>query len=130
MKTIIFLFYSLLFFGVSIDQNPSTAFDSLEKALASGDFKRIVSHIEDKLLLEINKPESVYSKAQAELILKDFFEKNKPKNFTIKSKSTVKGNYALIGNLSTEGGKTFRVSLTLRESGAKMFLDKLSITGK
>ena len=128
MKTMLFLLYSFAFFGFSVNTNPENAFGSLERAFKEGDSKKIVSHIDEKLLLEINRLESVYSKSQAELILKDFFEKNKPKEFIVKSKSLTKGNYALLGTLSTENNKKYRVSVKLRELGNYFVLDKISIT--
>jgi len=128
MKTIIILFLSFTLVGFSITTSPENAFGSIERSFKEGDSKKIVSHIDDKILLEINRLESVYSKSQAEQILKDFFEKNKPKDFIVKSKSLAKGNYALLGALITENNKRFRVSIKLRESGNYFALDKISIT--
>jgi len=128
MKTILLLFLSFTLLGFSVNTSPENAFSSLERAFKEGDSKKIVSHIDDKLLLEINRLESVYSKSQAELILKDFFDKNKPKDFAVKSKSLTKGNYALLGTLNTENNKRFRVSIKLRELGNYFVLDKISIT--
>lgn len=128
MKTILRLLLSFALFGFSVNTSPEHAFSSLERAFKEGDTKKIVSHIDDKLLLEINRLESVYSKSQAELILKDFFDKNKPKDFSVKSKSLTKGNYALLGTLNTENNKRYRVSIKLRELGNYFVLDKIAIT--
>lgn len=129
MKTILLLFFSGLLLGFSVNTSPENAFNSLERAFKEGDSKKIVAHVDDKILLEINRLESVYSKSQAELILKDFFEKNKPKDFSVKSKSLTKGNYALLGTLNCNNNKSFRVSIKLRELGNYFVLDKISITG-
>jgi DNA-binding Lrp family transcriptional regulator len=127
MKTILLLFFSGLLLGFSVNTSPETAFNSLERAFKEGDSKKIVAHVDEKILLEINRLESVYSKSQAELILKDFFEKNNPKDFSVKSKSLTKGNYALLGTLNCSN-KSFRVSIKLRELGNYFVLDKISIT--
>ena len=108
----------------SIYTSPEAAFTSLESAFKSGDVNAIMSHADEKILLEINNGESVYSKAQAFAILTVFFNRHKPQDFILKSKSLNKGNYALIGTLITEK-KNFRVSIKLRESGQLFFLDKI-----
>jgi hypothetical protein len=110
-----------------INSNPNNTLAVLERAFAEADSKKICAHIDNKILLEINNSESVYSKSQAEIILKDFFDKNKPKSFKVNSKSITKENYAMIGTLSTETDKNFRVSVKLREVGNVFVLDKISI---
>lgn len=132
MMTILLFAFFFSFSGVfppdlSLHNNPNATFSSLEKAFVDGDAKKITVHIENKVLLEINKSESVYSKSQAELILKDFFEKNKPKTFTIKSKSNSKGNYALLGTLVTTHNKEFRISIKLRDHSNQFSLEQISI---
>lgn len=113
--------------GFVINSNPNTTFTALERAFAEGDAKKICAYVDNKILLEINKSESVYSKSQAEIILKDFFDKNKPKSYKVNSKSTTKGNYAMIGTMSTEADKNYRISIKLREDGNVFVLDKISI---
>lgn len=128
MKTILFLFISTVLLGLTINSNPNSTFTSLEKAFREGDSKKIASYVDEKILMDINKQESVYSKTQSELILKDFFDKNKPKTFVVKSKSTTQGNFALLGTYTSESDKNFRVSIKLRESGSSFVLDKISVT--
>lgn len=132
MKTLLLSFVPILLVSFVkvvfvIDSNPNNTLAVLERAFAEADSKKICAHIDNKILLEINNSESVYSKTQAEIILKDFFDKNKPKSFKVNSKSITKGNYAMIGTLSTETDKNFRVSVKLREVGNVFVLDKISI---
>jgi len=128
LHTVLYLFLvGTLFLNFTLSSNPNATFSALERAFTEGDAKKITAQMDDKLLLEINKSESVYSKSQAELILKDFFEKNRPKTFTTKSKSNLKGNYAMLGTLISESNKEFRVSIKLREQGSQFALDRISI---
>ena len=78
--------------------------------------------------MTILEQENVYSKAQAELVVKDFFEKNRPKTFTIihKGSSPEKTQYA-IGNLVTANGRTFRVSFYIKNTQGKNLLQELRI---
>ncbi len=128
MRTLLFIAISSFILAFSIESNPNSAFAVLERAMRDGDAKRICSFVEDKILMDINKQESVYSKSQAELILKDFFEKNRPKFFVVKTKSSSPGNLALLGTFTSDQDKSFRVSMKLRESASALFLEKLSIS--
>jgi hypothetical protein len=132
MKTLLLSFVPILLVSFVkvvfvINSNPNNTLAVLERAFAEADSKKICAHIDNKILLEINNSESVFSKSQAEIILKDFFDKNKPKSFKVNSKSITKENYAMIGTLSTETDKNFRVSVKLREVGNVFVLDKISI---
>lgn len=127
MKTTISLLFSILVIGWQTNANLGSIYNSLERSFREGNEKKIVAHAGDKILLEIDNVESVYSKAQAERILQNFFEKNKPTDFEVTYKGTNKNNYALIGNLVSEKSKKFRVSIRLREFGNTFQLDKISI---
>jgi len=127
MKTIISLLFSILIISWQTNANLGAIYNSLERSFRDGNEKKIVAHAGEKILLEIDNVESVYSKSQAERILHDFFEKNKPVEFEVTFKGTNKSNYAMIGTLVTEKSKKFRVSLRLKESGNTFILEKLTI---
>jgi hypothetical protein len=127
MKTSIFLLFSILVIGWQTNANLSAVYNSLERSVREGNEKRIIFHAGEKILLEIDNVESVYSKPQAEQILRDFFEKNKPSEFEVSFRGTNKNNFAMIGTLVTEKSKKFRVSIRLKESGNTFILEKLSI---
>ncbi len=116
-----------MFYYMQVPANLTAVYSSLEKAINEGDEQKIISHVGEKILLEVNNVESVYSKPQAEQILKDFFEKNKPVLFEITFRGSKKGNYAMIGTLLSDKQKKFRVSMRLRENGNTFQLEKLSI---
>lgn len=65
-----------------------------------------IAHYFDNLVaITINNNQSVYSKAQAEIVLKDFFGKNPVKDFVVMQSGTsgTSSRYA-IGKLTTNGG--------------------------
>jgi hypothetical protein len=64
--------------------------------------------------LKVLDQENIYSKAQAELILKDFFSKHSLKTFNIAHKSVLKNDSQFaIGTLETTNGK-FRVNFVMK----------------
>ncbi len=65
----------------------------------------ILKHFGNSVDLSIPKNEGVYSAIQAKLILKTFFLKNKPTNFTIVHNGDSKNSsHYSIGNLQTSKG--------------------------
>lgn len=99
----------------------------INMALRSGNFKLISSLFFSSVELNLPGSEGLYSKAQAELILKDFFQKNTPKNFTAKhggeSKDGAKFN---IGTLETGSGN-YRTYFFLKKEGELLLIKELRI---
>ena len=57
--------------------------DVISVAIKSGNAKEISKHFDSSISLKILNKEDVYSKAQAEIIIKDFIMKNPIKNYTL-----------------------------------------------
>ena len=103
-------------------------FDEIAFAIRSGDAKQLSTYFGPTLDLTILNREDVYSKAQAEQVIKDFFSKNAPKAFNIIHKgSSPEGTQYAIGNLVTTSGKTYRTSFYFKNSGGKNVLMELRI---
>lgn len=117
--------FFLLFFAVSSTQ-ALDIYDEIANAIRSGDSKQIAVYFGTSVDLTIINQEDVYSKAQAELIIKDFFSKNTPKSFSILHKGASKeGTLYSIGNLTTLNNKTFRVSFFMKMAGGKYLIQEL-----
>ena len=93
-------------------------FDEIAFAIRSGDAKQLSSYFGPTLDLTIINREDVYSKAQAEQDIKDFFSKNAPK-------SSPEGTQYAIGNLVSSSGKSYRTSFYFKSSGGKNVLMEL-----
>ena len=103
-------------------------YDEISNAIRSGDSRQVSTFFGSSLDMTIGNQEDVYSKAQAELILRDFFSKNSPKTFTVNHKGSSKeGTLYAIGTLTTMNGKSFRTSFYLKSSGGKYILQELRI---
>jgi hypothetical protein len=101
-------------------------FDDISAAIRSGNAKQIGTFFNTTVDLTILNQEDVYGKAQAELILKDFFSKNTPSNFNIKHQGTSKeGAKYVIGNLLTSQGGNFRTYFLLRMLNGKFYIQEL-----
>jgi hypothetical protein len=100
---------------------------SVEKAFAAGNAAEIIAMGKDKMMLNVLGKESVYSKSQATMVLKDFFTK-KPVvsfKFVFKGKEIAEGSYA-IGNYESKG-ESFRVTVQFKKFSSDYKIESLSI---
>ena len=106
----------LLAVSVGFAQNVN---ETINSAIKLGNYKELSKHFDTKVELTIGAKEDSYSKAQAELIVKDFFAKRKVSNYQVihKGKSPDGAQYA-IGTLTTAGGSYRTYVLTKDVNGA------------
>jgi hypothetical protein len=100
--------------------------DDIANALRSGDSKSVSRYFGNTVDLTIIAQEEVYSKVQAEQILKDFFSKNTPRSFTLihKGESKEGARYA-IGTLVTAQGTTYRTYFYIKQQGNSAVIQEL-----
>jgi hypothetical protein len=105
----------ILLFSFSSFASHADLYDEIASAVRSGDAHQVASFFDAKVDLALSSQEDVYSKAQAELLIKDFFTKNQPKTFTLVHKGSSKeGTLFAVGTLACANGKTFRVSFVMK----------------
>ncbi|MBB5639208.1 hypothetical protein HDF26_005305 [Pedobacter cryoconitis] len=101
--------------------------DSLSTLFKAGNSKEISKNFSPSVELTINEEEDVYTKAQAEQIVREFFTKNAPVNSTVVHLINTNPNYRFgILSLSTKNGK-FRVAITLKKTANTFFITELRI---
>jgi hypothetical protein len=101
--------------------------DDIAGAIRSGNPKNISKFFIENIDLKVIEQEDVYSKQQAEMILKDFFAKHTVKSFTIAHKSDPKnGSQYVIGSLDTSNGK-FRTYFLIKNTGSQTLIQQFRI---
>lgn len=101
--------------------------DSLSNHFKSGNSKEIAVSFSSSVDLIIIDEEDVYSKAQAEQILRSFFSKYPPIKSTVIHRLNTNPNYRYGAlSLHTKNG-TFRVSITMKKTGSAFFITELRI---
>ena len=90
-------------------------YDELAEAIRAGNAHHIAGYFDAKVNLALSNQEDVYSKAQAELLIKDFFSKNPVKSFNLVHKGSSKeGSLFAVGTLTCTNNKSFRVSFVMK----------------
>lgn len=101
--------------------------DTLSGLFKSSNSKEISKYFSSSVELRINEEEDVYSKAQAEQILREFFTKNTPLTSTVVHLINTNPNYRFgILALGTRNGK-FRVAVTLKKTANVFLITELRI---
>ncbi|HEX5003422.1 MAG TPA: DUF4783 domain-containing protein [Bacteroidia bacterium] len=94
-------------------------YTDISNAIRSGDAKSVARYFNSTVDLTILDQEEVYSKAQAEQILRDFFSKNAPRSFTLIHKGVSKeGAKYAIGTLLTAQGVEYRTYFFVKQTTA------------
>lgn len=121
MKNLIVVVF-ILFSGIV----HADVFDEISAALKTGDSKSLSKFFSNTVDLTIVNQEEVYSKVQAEQILRDFFNKNTPKSFSIIHQGLSKeGARYAIGSLVTSQGITYRTYFFVKQQGNTFFIQEL-----
>jgi hypothetical protein len=95
-------------------------------SISSGNSKELAKHFNNDIELVILDKEDVYSRYQAEHIMKDFFIKYSPQSFNILHEGGKEGSRYAIGNLNTSNG-VFRVYFLIKQKNNQPFIHQLRI---
>lgn len=98
-------------------QNKSSI-DDVIASIRSGNSSELAKFFDDSVELTLPDKSDSYSKAQAQLIVKDFFGNNGVKGFDLKHKGDSPGGHFCIGTLQTNAGN-FRTNVFMKTKGGK-----------
>ena len=98
--------------------------DDVVSALRSGNAAELSKYFDDNVELTLPVKSDSYSKAQAQMIIKDFFANNNLKGFELKHTGDSPGGHYCIGTLQTKSGN-FRAHVFMKTKGGKEFVKEL-----
>lgn len=117
--TTIVIFISLAAYAGSVP-------DEIVSAINKGDAGLLSTYFNNTIELTLLEKEGVYSKTQAEVILKNFFTQNPPKQFEILHQGGKESSKYAIGNfISNE--KTYRITLFFKTEDTRLLIHQLRI---
>jgi hypothetical protein len=116
----------ILLFTISYSVKSQVVSDGIVTAFKTGNATEIAKSYNSSVELIILEKEQVCSKPQAEIILKDFFAKNKPTDFKIIHQGSKDVTKFAIGNL-TCGAKVYRVNFLFKAKDNQSLIHQLRI---
>ncbi|RTL57147.1 MAG: DUF4783 domain-containing protein [Sphingobacteriales bacterium] len=100
--------------------------DDVIGAMKAGSSDQLARYFDNVVEITMPDKSNSYSKSQAEMIMKDFFNNYKVKSFDVLHKGDNGSSNYCIGNLQTKDGK-FRTTLFVKQKGDKQFLQEIRI---
>ena len=97
-----------------------TGLDDVIGALRKGDATEISKYVDDNIEIRLPDRSDSYSKAQAVLILRDFFINNGVKDFTVEHKGDKGGSQFCIGTLLTRSGNYRTIVFMKTKNGRQL----------
>lgn len=101
-----------------------SSIDEVIGALRSGNATELSRHFDDNVEVTLPVKSDSYSKAQAQMILKDFFSNNDVRGFELKHKGDSPGGHYAIGTLQTKSGN-FRAHVFMKSKGEKELVKEI-----
>ncbi|HEY1062445.1 MAG TPA: DUF4783 domain-containing protein [Daejeonella sp.] len=126
-KILIFGIISCFFSFVPAKMQQRDIFDTLSGYFKDSNSKEIAGYFASVIELDILSEEGEYSKAQAELILRDFFSKHVPVSVKVIHRLSSSSNYKFgVLYLQSKDDK-LRVSISMANDGNKFLIKTITI---
>ena len=128
MRNNILLVAVLCFFIVQAPRaQESDIIENIAGYFRSSNTQELSKYFASTVELTILEEEDVYSKVQAEIILKDFFTKHSPSSIKTLHRLNSNPTYRLgVLSMATDNGK-FRVSFSMKNTSGKFVITEISI---
>ncbi len=127
MNRLTILFFALflgLFVPASAQENTT---DEVVRLLKAGNSAELSQHFIPNIDLTILETDDVFSRAQAEQILKNFFKKHRPTDLQLEHQGTSKlDDRYRIGKLKTKNG-AFRLTFFMKKVEDRLYIKQLRI---
>lgn len=103
---------------------PPVSIDEVVTAMRSGNVAGIAKFFDNTVEITMPDKGSSFSRAQAEVVLKDFFANNPVKGFEVIHKGEQNGSQYCIGTLVTKNG-SFRTTIYMKQRKDVLVLQEL-----
>ena len=121
------LFIGLLFI-TCLQAEAQTIFTPMKDAVKAGDASELAKYLNASIDLNLEGEVNTYSKAQAEFVLRDFFKKHTPDDFSIVHTGSSKGGLQFAIGKYQSGADNYNVLMRVREVGKAFLIHEMSFT--
>lgn len=119
--------FGIIFSAGIFAQESDKHFEKISNAVEKGNSSELAEYFNTTIDLSVPGKEGTYSKVQSELIIKEFFENNKPVSFKINHNgSSNDGSQYAIGSLKS-ANQSFRLYFLVKKTTGKYLIHQLEI---
>jgi hypothetical protein len=130
MKTFRLFLLTSVFVAMSLTsgmaQNEGKLPDAISAATRSGDAAALASYFNTKIEMVLPDQSGVYSKEQAQFLIKDFFDKHPPTSFQIIHQGERENATFAIGRYNYNGGQ-YRLVFLTKNNGNQTLIHQLRV---
>ena len=129
MKKILYILgfiWAVMAFPHTLSAQADMVPEGIVLSFKAGNAPELSRYVHDNVELIILDEEDVYSRTQAEQILRKFFTENKPESFRIIFEGGKENSRYAIGNLQTKKGE-YRVYFLMKKQDGKPYIHQLRI---
>ncbi|GCC51193.1 DUF4783 domain-containing protein [Chryseotalea sanaruensis] len=102
--------------------------NDVKETIKAGSAKELVRFLNQNVDIELNGKKETYSKAQAEVILRDFFKSNVPSDFTILHKGQSKSGQPFAIGQYKSGVASYRVFMKIKTMEDQQLIHEISFS--
>lgn len=119
---------SILFSFTVSAQSSRAPMEDIVNAIKNNRIEDMSKYFDNIVPVTINNTQTIYSHNQAEAVLKDFFEKNIPKDFQILDNGSPNNTSKfIIGTLFTPSGNKYNVYILLKMKDSNYLLQEIRL---
>ena len=118
------LFLLLALFTVGNSSKPVLGLDDVINALKTGNAQELSRYVDDNLEISLPDKSDNYSRSQAIMVLKDFFNNNGVTGFDVQFKGENGGGQYCIGTLKTRSGN-YRTTVFMKTKDGKQLVKQI-----
>ena len=127
-KIILFIFLALGFGSVQAQNAGHAPLEEVVSAIRVNRMQDIDKYMESFVTISINNIQSIYSHNQAQVILRDFFDKNDPKDLLVMDSGTPTSSSAfVIGGYDAANGTKYIVYVLMKMKDNKFVLQEIRV---
>jgi hypothetical protein len=118
------LFFTAAVLIIGSAFKPVSGIEDVIGALKAGNATEVAKYIDESVELSLPDKSDNYSKAQAVMILKDFFNSTAVNGFQVKHKGDNNGNQFCIGTLQTRSGD-YRTTVFMKTKNERQSIKEI-----
>ena len=120
----ILLFSSIAFLILASAFKPANGLDDVIGALRKGNAQELSKYVDENIQISLPDKSDNYSKAQAVMVLKDFFTNNGVTGFDIQFKGENGGSQFCVGKLQTKSG-SYRTTVFMKTKDSRQLVKEI-----
>ncbi|HEV8513980.1 MAG TPA: DUF4783 domain-containing protein [Cyclobacteriaceae bacterium] len=113
---------------ICLQASAQAIFTPMKDAVKAGDASELAKYLNTSIDLNLEGEVNTYSKAQAEFVLRDFFKKHTPNDFSIVHTGSSKGGLQFAIGKYQSGADNYNVLMRVREVDKAFLIHEMSFT--